>query len=149
MFGRLGRRRAETAQRQADATVIDDLRAAALRAIHLLEQPDGGRGTEDMNPHTKDVTAYSLASMLTFAPTREQDGTGRLLHMLFGGKPERIESRRRWVAWELDRLGYAEASRLLSDMTQEESLPHMRRGLPLTHTARPADAGRPVRQDPH
>ncbi|MFJ5645821.1 hypothetical protein [Streptomyces sp. NPDC093223] len=101
-----------------------------------------------MNPHTKDVTAYSLASMLTFARTREEDCTGRLLHMLFGGKPERIESRRRWVAWELERLGYAEASRLLSDMTREESLPYMRRGLPLARIARPVDVGGPGRQAP-
>ncbi|MEU6618614.1 hypothetical protein [Streptomyces parvus] len=119
--------------------MIGDLRAAALRAIYLLEKPDGGRGEEDVNPHTKDVTAYSLASMLSFSRTREQDSTAYLVHMLFGGKAERIESRRRWVAWELDRCGYAEASRLLSDMTREQSLLYMQRGLPLTRTARPAD----------
>ncbi|MCX5278032.1 hypothetical protein OG756_41590 (plasmid) [Streptomyces sp. NBC_01310] len=127
--------------------MIDDLRAAALRAIHLLEQPDGGRGNEDMNPHTRDVSAYSLASMLTFGRTRDQDSTAHLVHMVFGGKPERIESRRRWVAWELDRLGYAEASRLLSDMTRDESLPYMQRGLPLTRIDRPADSNL-LRQTP-
>ncbi|MEU5091100.1 hypothetical protein [Streptomyces sp. NPDC021356] len=147
MFGRRGRR-VEAARRQAEGAVINDLRAAALRAIHLLEKPDGGRGEEDVNPHTKDVTAYSLASMLTFSRTREQDSTAHLVHMLFGGKPERIESRRRWVAWELDRCGYAEASRLLSDMTREESLPYMQRGLPLTHTARPAGEDDLLHQNP-
>ncbi|MEU2380389.1 hypothetical protein [Streptomyces misionensis] len=133
-LGRRDRRKAEAVQRQAEGAVIDDLRHAALRAIHLLEQPDGGRGEEDMNPHTKDVTAYSLASMLSFASTREQDSTAHLLHMIFGGKPERVESRRRWVAWELNRLGYAEASRILSDMTREDSLSYMQLGLPLTRT---------------
>ncbi|MFB6668498.1 hypothetical protein [Streptomyces parvus] len=138
MFGRRSRKAGEL-RRHSEREVIGDLRAAALRAIYLLEKPDGGRGEEDVNPHTKDVTAYSLASMLSFSLTREQDSTAYLVHMLFGGKVERIESRRRWVAWELDRCGYAEASRLLSEMTREQSLLYMQRGLPLARTARPAD----------
>ncbi|MCR8945061.1 hypothetical protein NW249_23365 [Streptomyces sp. OUCMDZ-4982] len=144
MFGRRVQRKAEAARREAEGAVIDDLRQAALRSIYLLEKPDGGGGEEDMNPHTREVTSYGLASMLTFGRTREQDSTGHFVHMIFGGKAERIESRRRWAAWELHRLGYTEASRVLSDMTREDSLSYMERGLPLTRTA---GAGDPLHQD--
>lgn len=64
------------------------------------------------------MTAYSLASMLTFsqtgAPVQLRDVTHRVAHMIFAGQPERLTSRRDWGAWELRRLGHtAEAERLI------------------------------------
>lgn len=112
-----------------DAAAVADLRTAALRAICRKEHADGP--LKDINPHTLDVTAYSLASMLTFDAHGERvtESLGRLVHMIWAGKPERIESRRRWAAWELDRLGHTAAARLLSDLTPEEAHQYMGPGL--------------------
>ncbi|MGY0466764.1 hypothetical protein ACW14Y_41890 (plasmid) [Kitasatospora sp. cg17-2] len=113
---------------RAEAQVVADLREAALRAIYLREkaaQPDGAR--PDINPHTPDNTTYSLASMLTFdsGGSRQPGSLGRVVHMVFGGQPERVESRRRWLVWELERLGHPEAARLLSDLTAQDAVRYM------------------------
>ncbi|MFH8642038.1 hypothetical protein [Streptomyces goshikiensis] len=126
-----GNGRAE-ARRQAEARVVADLREAALRAIYLREKADQAGGEPaDINPHTVDVTAYSLASMLTFGIDGDPqvESLGRVVHMVFAGKPERIESRRRWIVWELERLGHTAAARLLSDLTRNESKRYMEYGM--------------------
>ncbi|MFB8242678.1 hypothetical protein ACFC58_39715 [Kitasatospora purpeofusca] len=117
---------------RAEAQVVADLREAALRAIYLREkaaQPDGAR--PDINPHTPDNTTYSLASMLTFDSrgSRQPGSLGRIVHTVFAGQPERIETRRRWLVWELVRLGHTEAARLLSDVTVEEAVRYMGPGM--------------------
>lgn len=93
------------------ADTVAALRTAALRAVCRLEHPDGLR--TDMNPHTPEVSAYALASMLTFDfrgdPVSED--VDRIVHMIVAGAPERRGARRDWLAWELDRLGHADAAR--------------------------------------
>ncbi|MFE4264484.1 hypothetical protein [Streptomyces sp. NPDC056883] len=120
------------ARRQAEARVVADLREAALRAIYLREKADqAGGAPADINPHTVDVTAYSLASMLTFGIDGDPqvESLGRVVHMVFAGKPERIESRRRRIVWELERLGHTAAARLLLDLTRTESKRYMGYGM--------------------
>ncbi|MDS0140611.1 MULTISPECIES: hypothetical protein [unclassified Amycolatopsis] len=99
-----------------NAELVNALREAGLRAIWRLEQKDG---PGDINPHTARMTSYALASMLTFSadgsPIRVGDGFERVKQMVFAGMPERRESRRDWVVWELDRLGYAAQARALAD----------------------------------
>ncbi|MYV63865.1 hypothetical protein GTW37_36695 [Streptomyces sp. SID4931] len=116
----------------SEAQVVASLREAALRAIYLREKADQPGGARpDINPHTENITSYSLASMLTFDLTGDgaAESLGRVIHMIFAGQPERIESRRRWVVWELDRLGHTAAARRLSDMTRDESPRYMGVGM--------------------
>jgi hypothetical protein len=125
-------RRREEEHRRAEERVVADLREAALRVIYVREkagQPGGSR--LDVNPHSPDVSTYSLASMLTFEISGhpERGSLGRVVHMIFAGKPERIEERRRWVAWELEQLGHTAAARLLSDLTREEAVDYMGPGV--------------------
>jgi hypothetical protein len=101
-------------QDQMQADLMAALRVAALRAITRREHPDGSRA--DINPHTADVSAYALSSMLTFDTRGEQvsESLSRAVSMIATGKQERFEARRNWLAWELDRLGHAEAGRMVS-----------------------------------
>ncbi|MCX4885977.1 hypothetical protein [Streptomyces sp. NBC_00847] len=93
-------------RKNSNDRLLADLHEAALRAIWRLEKPDG---PEDVNPHTASVTSYSLASMLTFSadgsPISMGDAIDRVAHMIYAGKPERRETRRDWLVWELERLG--------------------------------------------
>jgi hypothetical protein len=106
------RGRRDEAKAQADTMAA--LRVAALRAIARLDHPDGPRA--DINPHTPGVSAYALASMLTFDFRGDQVGEdlSRVVHMIAAGKPERREARRDWLAWELGRLGHDDAARAVA-----------------------------------
>lgn len=113
---------------------------AALRAITLREHPDGPR--DDINPHTAGVSAYALASMLTFGTRGEQvsESLSRAVSMIATGKAERFEARRNWLAWELDRLGHAEAARTLVGL--KYGSPPPADGFPLSSGSRPASPRR-------
>lgn len=56
---------------------------------------------------------------------RVPESLGRVIHMIFAGRAEYIEGRRRWLAWELDRLGHPEAARLVSDLSVAETGQYM------------------------
>lgn len=106
-------RKTETTLSDTEALTL--LRTAALRAITRKEHPEGPR--QDINPHTEAITTYALASMLTFDLRGDQvrEDIPRLAHMIFAGQPERLETRRDWAAWELERIGYP-TTRLLFDI---------------------------------
>jgi hypothetical protein len=101
----------------SEATLLASLREAALRAIWRLHQ-DSGPG--DVNPHTTQVSTYSLASMLTFSadgsPVNIGDVIDRVAHMIYAGKAESRDSRLAWTVWELERLGYADAATHLTHL---------------------------------
>ncbi len=116
-------------QDQVQADVMAALRVAALRAITRREHPDGAR--PDINPHTAGVSAYALASMLTFDTRGEQvsESLSRAVSMIATGNQERFEARRNWIAWELDRLGHEEAARAVRGL--EYGAPPPPGGFPL------------------
>ncbi|WP_018569663.1 hypothetical protein [Streptomyces sp. PsTaAH-124] len=102
-----------------EAALLTALREAALRAIWRLEQENG---PGDINPHTTSVSAYSLASMLTFSADASKINVGnviaRVAHMIYAGKPTRRDSRLAWTVWELERLGLAEAAQQLTELVR-------------------------------
>jgi hypothetical protein len=102
---------------QSEAEVLALLRTAALRAITRKEHPEGPR--QDINPHTETITTYALASMLTFdlRGDRASEDVSRLAHMIFAGGADRLEVRRDWAVWELERLGHPTAEFLHSIAT--------------------------------
>lgn len=98
--------------------VMAELREAALRAIWKLERPEGPG--QDINPHTAGIDSYTLASMLTFSARGDRvevgDPIDRLAHMIYAGTPERIQSRRAWVIWELERLAEGDQAQRLAHL---------------------------------
>ncbi|MGP3951208.1 hypothetical protein [Streptomyces sp. 7N604] len=106
-------------RKNAKAALLASLREAALRAVWRLHQENG---PGDVNPHTTEVTAYSLASMLTFSadgsPVHVGDVIDRVAHMIYAGKAENRDSRLAWTVWELERLGYADAAAHLAELVR-------------------------------
>jgi hypothetical protein len=108
-------------RRKHDAELLASLREAALRAVWRLHQEDG---PDDVNPHTTEVTPYSLASMLTFSPDGSPlhvgDVVGRIAHMIYAGRAENRDGRLAWTVWELKRLGHADAAAYLAESVETE-----------------------------
>jgi hypothetical protein len=83
----------------------------------------------DINPHTVEVTPYALAGMLEFSSRGEPVDVGdvveRIAHMIYAGKPDRVQGRRDWIVWELNRLGAADWAQRIGYLvdTQGETVP--------------------------
>jgi hypothetical protein len=92
---------------------------AVLRAITRLNHPDGPRA--DIYSHTASVSPYALAPVLTSDLRGDpvSEGVSRAVHMIAAGKPQRREARRDWLAWELERLGHAEAAHAVASLDFE------------------------------
>lgn len=106
-------------KRSREAALLAALREAALRAIWRLQQENG---PGDVNPHTVELTPYSLASMFTFSadgsPISVGDVVDRIAHMIYAGKAENRDGRLAWTVWELERLGDAEAAQQLTELVR-------------------------------